>query len=92
MLTIIELGGADRTTQYAAIGATLAGVRGVVGPLVSALVIETLGLRAVYLLAATLMGCGAWLVAHAQKTPRYIEHPAHTSGGVALASAARNAS
>jgi predicted MFS family arabinose efflux permease len=92
MLTVIELGGAQRTTQYAAIGATLAGVRGIAGPLLSALVIETLGLRAVYLMAAALMGCGAWMVAHAQKTPRYIEQPAHTSGGVGLASPARSAS
>jgi MFS family permease len=93
MLAMIELGGKERTTQYAAIGATLAGVRGVLGPLLGALVIETLGLRAVYLVAAALMACGAWMVArHPQKTPRYIEQPAHTSGGVALMSAARNTS
>jgi MFS family permease len=92
MLTVIELGGRHRTTQYAAIAATLAGVRGVVGPLLSALVIETLGLRAVYLIAAALMAGGAWIVGHAQKAPRYIEHPAHTAGGVALIRPARSAS
>jgi MFS family permease len=92
MLTVIELGGAHRTTQYAAIAATLAGARGVVGPLVSALVIETLGLRAVYLVAAGLMAAGTWMVGHAQKTPRYMEHPAHTVGGVALINPARSAS
>jgi MFS family permease len=93
MLAIIELGGKERTTQYAAIGATLAGVRGLIGPLVGAAVIQTLGLHAVYAVAAGLMACGACIVSrHAQKTPRYIEQPAHTSGGVALASAARNAS
>ena len=93
MLTMIELGGKDRTTQYAAIGATMAGVRGVLGPLASALMLETLGLQAVYLTAAGLMACGAWVVSrHAQKTPRYIAQPAHTSGGVSPLRAARNAS
>ena len=93
MLAMIELGGKDRTTQYAAIGATLAGIRGVLGPLVSALMLETLGLQAVYLAAAALMACGAWIVSrHLQKTPRYIAQPAQTSGGRGLVSAARNAS
>ena len=93
MLTMIELGGKDRTTQYAAIGATMAGVRGVLGPLVSALLLETVGLQAVYLVAAGLMACGVWVVSrHVQKTPRYIAQPAQTSGGVGLVSAARNAS
>jgi len=93
MLTMIELGGKDRTTQYAAIGATMAGVRGVLGPLVSALLLETVGLQAVYLVAAGLMAGGAWVVSrHVQNTPRYIAQPAQTSGGVGLVSAARNAS
>jgi MFS family permease len=93
MLAMIELGGRERTTQYAAIGATMAGIRGVLGPLASALLLETLGLQAVYLAAAGLMGCGAWVVSrHRQNTPRYIAQPAHTSGGFGLASAARNAS
>jgi hypothetical protein len=94
MLAMIELG-ADkgRTTQYAAIGATMAFVRGVLGPLVSALLLETVGLQAVYLVAAGLMAGGAWVVSrHVQNTPRYIAQPAQTSGGVALVSAARNAS
>jgi MFS family permease len=93
MLAMIELGGKDRTTQYAAIGATLAGIRGVLGPLVSALLLETLGLQAVYLAAAALMACGAWIVSrHRQKTPRYIAQPAQTSGARGVLSAARNAS
>jgi MFS family permease len=93
MLAMIELGGRERTTQYAAIGATMAGIRGVLGPLVSALLLETLGLQAVYLAAAGVMAGGVWVVSrHAQKTPRYIAQPAQTSGGLGLASAARNAS
>jgi hypothetical protein len=93
MLAMIELGGKERTTQYAAIGATMAGVRGVLGPLASALLLETLGLQAVYLAAAGLMAGGVWVVSHhVQKTPRYIAHPAQTSGGIGLASAARNLS
>lgn len=94
MLAMIELGGrTGRTAEYAAIGATLAGVRGILGPLLGAVVIETLGIRAVYLVAAALMAGGAWLLArHPQNTPRYMEHPAHTSGGLRLMSPARNAS
>jgi MFS family permease len=93
MLAMIELGGRERTTQYAAIGATMAGVRGVLGPLLSALLLQTLGLQAVYLVAAALMASGAWVVSrHVQNTPRYIAQPAQTSGGVEPVSAARNAS
>jgi MFS family permease len=93
MLAMIELGGRERTTQYAAIGATMAGVRGVLGPLLSALLLETLGLQAVYLVAAGLMACGAWVVSrHVQNTPRYMAQPAQTPGGVGLVSPARNAS
>jgi predicted MFS family arabinose efflux permease len=91
MLALIELGGRERTTQYAAIGATLAGVRGLVGPLVGAAVIETVGLHAVYVLAAVLMAGGALLVRHhGQNTPRYSEQPAQTSGGVGPVRAALN--
>jgi hypothetical protein len=93
MLTMIELGGEHRTTQYAAIGATMAGVRGILGPLLSAFLLETAGLPVVYLGAAGLMATGAWLVSrHVQKTPRYIAHPAQTSGGTALVKVVRNAS
>jgi MFS family permease len=93
MLAMIELGGKERTAQYAAIGATMAGVRGILGPLASALLLQTLGLQVVYLTAAGLMACGVWVVSrHLQKTPRYIEQPAHTSGGVAVFNAARKAS
>jgi MFS family permease len=93
MLVMIELGGPARAAQYAAIATTLAGVRGLVGPLAGAAVIETLGVQAVYLVAAGLMGTGAWIARrHAQNTPRYIEQPAHTSGGVRLASAVRKRS
>jgi predicted MFS family arabinose efflux permease len=62
MLALIEVAGARRTAQYAAIAATLAGVRGVIGPLVGGLVIEHAGLHAVYLLAAALMACAVWVL------------------------------
>jgi MFS family permease len=93
MLAMIELGGKDRTAQYAAIATTLAGVRGLIGPFVGAAVIETLGVQAVYLVAAGLMAGGACIArGHAQNTPRYIEQPAHTCGGVTPVNFARNAS
>jgi len=96
MLAVIDLAGPRRTTQYAAIAGTLAGVRGVVGPLLAAPLIHAFGLHAVYLVAAGLMACGAWLVgrearAH-QNTPRYIEQPRHTSGGLGVRKAALNPS
>ncbi len=96
MLATIELAGARRVAQYAAIGATLAGVRGMLGPFLGALVIETLGLQAVYLVSAALMATGAALVTralpHGQNTPRYIEQPRQTSGGRSPSSASRNLS
>lgn len=100
MLAVIEFAGPGRTAQYAAIASTLAGIRGVAGPLLGAMMIETLGLQALYLASAALMGAGAILVgwqareaagrAH-QKIPRYIEQPRQTSGGLAVARASRNA-
>jgi MFS family permease len=101
MLAVIEFAGPGRTAQYSAIASTLAGIRGVIGPLLGALLIETLGLHVLYVTAAALMGAGAFLIgrqarnvvdaAH-QKTPRYIEQPRHTSAGRPVTSPARNAS
>jgi len=62
MMAVIDVAGPQRTTQYVAIGATLAGVRGVAGPLVGGLVIHSFGIHAVYLVAAILTFSGAWLV------------------------------
>ena len=95
MLTVIEFAGPGRTAQYAAIASTLAGVRGVLGPLAGAAVIETAGLQTLYVVAAALMASGAalvWRQAQHQNTPRYIEQPRHTSGGLEVMSAARNRS
>jgi predicted MFS family arabinose efflux permease len=95
MLAIIEFAGTHRTAQYAAIASTLAGVRGVIGPLAGAALIETLGLQALYFIAALLMAAGALLVsvqARHQKVPRYIEQPRQTSGGFGVVRAARNSS
>ena len=61
MMAIIDVAGPQRTAQYVAIGATLAGVRGVTGPLIGGLVIHALGIHAVYLVAAILTFSGAWL-------------------------------
>jgi MFS family permease len=62
MLVVIDFAGRRSTAQYAAIGATLAGVRGVVGPFLGVAVIHTLGVHAVFLVAAAFMATGAWLV------------------------------
>ena len=61
MMAVIDVAGPQRTAQYVAIGATLAGVRGITGPLVGGLVIHSFGIHAVYLMAAILMFSGAWL-------------------------------
>jgi MFS family permease len=95
MLAVIDFAGPRRAAQYAAIAATLAGVRGVISPLLGAAIIHTLGLHSVYLVAAGLMASGAWLVSRqvrlAQNTPRYIEQPRQTSGARSPSSAALNA-
>jgi len=62
MMAVIDVAGPHRTSQYVAIGATLAGVRGIVGPLVGGLVISWFGIHAVYLIATMLTFSGAWLV------------------------------
>jgi len=62
MIAVIDVAGPTRTAQYVAIGATLAGVRGVVGPLVGGLLIYSSGVHTVYLVAAILTFSGAWLV------------------------------
>lgn len=64
MMVVIDFAGARRATQYAAISGTLAGVRGIVAPLVGALIIRVAGVHAVYLTAAGFMSCGAWLACH----------------------------
>ncbi len=58
MLTLIEAGDGRRTAQYVGISATLAGIRGVIAPLISGLVIEYVGVHAVYLMAAACMATG----------------------------------
>jgi predicted MFS family arabinose efflux permease len=63
MLVVIDVAGPQRTPQYVAIGATLAGVRGILGPLVGGLLIHAAGVRAVYLVAAALEVAAAGLVA-----------------------------
>jgi MFS family permease len=62
MIAIIDVAGPHRTAQYVAIGATLAGVRGIVGPLVGGLLIYAFGVHAVYLVASILTFVGAWIV------------------------------
>jgi MFS family permease len=63
MMTVIDVAGPQRTAQYVAIGATLAGVRGIAGPLVGGLLIHAFGIHTLYLIAAILMFSGAWVVA-----------------------------
>ncbi len=62
MMAVIDVAGPQRTAQYVAIGATLAGVRGIAGPLAGGLVIHLFGIHTVYLIAAILTFSGAWLV------------------------------
>src|SRR5205823_1974622 len=62
LMVVIDIAGPTRAAQYVAIGATLAGVRGVLGPLLGGLLIGAFGVRAVYVVALALMTGAAWLV------------------------------
>ena len=64
VMCLMDAAGPRRTAQYVAINSTLAGVRGIVCPLLSAAIISTAGLSAVYLFAAILMGAGVCVVSH----------------------------
>jgi MFS family permease len=70
MLTLIEAGGPRRTAQYVGISATLAGIRGVIAPLLSAVIIEHLGVRAVYVIAALCMTSALALLSTTVRAPR----------------------
>ncbi len=69
MMAVIDVAGPQRTAQYVAIGATLAGVRGITGPLVGGLLIHAFGIHAVYLVAAILTFSGAWLAGRELRVP-----------------------
>lgn len=68
-LAIIDVAGREKTARYVAISSTLAGVRGMVAPLVGAALIESVGVRAVYAVAAALMTMGALLLTWQQREP-----------------------
>jgi MFS family permease len=66
-LAVIDVAGPRRVTQYMAIAGTLAGVRGVLAPLVAGALITAFGVHAVYVVAAVAMAIAAgWL---ARPTP-----------------------
>ena len=81
LLAVIDVAGPQRAPQYVAIGATLAGVRGILGPLAGGLLIHAAGVRAVYLVAAALEVAAAWLVA------RELRRPAGAKDAVAVTGA-----
>ncbi len=70
-LAVIEAAGTARAAQYTAIAATLAGVRGVLGPLLGALVIDRFGVRGVYPVALAAMLAAGGLIS------REIARPTH---------------
>jgi MFS family permease len=73
-MLLIEIAGPARAGQYVAINATLAGIRGIFGPLLGAAVIERFGVPAVYPLA-----CGLMLAALAVVSRRPAWQPAVAS-------------
>ena len=80
IMCLMDTAGSRRTAQYVAISSTLAGVRGIVCPLLSAALISTAGVRPVYLLAAILMGAAVLIVtqtirAEAQASRRAVHSP-----------------
>ncbi|HEU5321622.1 MAG TPA: MFS transporter [Methylomirabilota bacterium] len=61
-LALIEVAGRRSTARFAAVAATLGGLRGVLAPLAGAALIEHAGVRAVSVVAAALMVAGAALL------------------------------
>jgi phospholipid transport system substrate-binding protein len=81
LLVVIDVAGPQRARQYVAIGATLAGVRGILGPLAGGLLIHAAGVRAVYLVAAALEVAAAWLVARELRRPAGAKEAVASGGG-----------
>ncbi len=73
-MVLIEIAGPARAAQYAAINATLAGIRGTLAPLLGAAVITHVGVYGVYPLA-----CGLMLSALAVVSRRPVWLPAAAS-------------
>jgi predicted MFS family arabinose efflux permease len=67
-MCLMDAAGPRRTAQYVAISSTLAGVRGVICPLISAVLIQTLGVRSVYLTAALVMAVAIVMLSAAIRT------------------------
>ncbi len=65
IICLLDAAGPRRTAQYVAISATLAGVRGVLCPLASAVIIQVAGVRSVYLMAAVIMAVAVILLSAA---------------------------
>jgi len=64
-MCLMDAAGPRRTAQYVAINATLAGVRGIFCPLLSAGIIQAFGVRWVYALAALVMAAALIILTHA---------------------------
>ena len=78
----MDAAGPSRTAQYVATSATRVGVRGILCPLVSAVLIQTLGVRSVYLTAAVVMALAIILLSLPIRAAavRFVEAGAPASG------------
>lgn len=70
MMAVLDIARPTLATRYMAIYLTCAGARGVIGPVLGALVIHYAGLGAVYVMAAGIMLCAAWVAAHQPRVDR----------------------
>lgn len=60
IMALLDTAGRQRSAHYAAVATAVTGVRGLVGPLMGAALVDALGVRAVYLAAVACMLAGSW--------------------------------
>lgn len=72
-LAVIDAAGPNRTARYAAISSVLAGVRGVIAPLLGAMLIQRFGVHSVYPVAATVMiGAAFFVTSEGRRVPQAV--------------------
>jgi MFS family permease len=69
MMALMDIAGPARGAQYQAVYLALAGVRGVIGPLLGATAIQYAGIPVAYAMAAVTMLGGVWVAASLSRQP-----------------------
>jgi len=69
MVAVMDVAGPERAVEYMGVYLTVAGVRGVIGPMLGAFVIQHGGLAGVYVVAAVVMLLASWAAARQTRGP-----------------------